>query len=224
LAALSFAKHGVEIRKGVLGKKDIDTVASDISLESDTLKKTGIRNLEKKFASIAMLAAKPEVLAIVSEVLQSPAHLVRAIFFDKTPEKNWFVSWHQDKTVALNRRVEMEGWGPWSVKDGVCHVQPPRDVLDRMLTIRLHVDPSDEESGCLRVIPSSHRSGILKQKEIEHIVKSHTAIPCIAAAGDAVIMRPHVLHSSRKSTGRHHRRVVHLEYSDYQLPKGIHWA
>ena len=63
-----------------------------------------------------MLADKPEVLGIVGEVLRGDSHLVRAIFFDKTPEKNWFVSWHQDKTVALNRRVEMEGWGPWSSK------------------------------------------------------------------------------------------------------------
>lgn len=224
MAALSFAKHGVEVRKGVLEKKDIDAVASDISLESGILKKSGIRNLEKKFASIAMLAVKPEVLAIVGEVLHGDSHLVRAIFFDKTPERNWFVSWHQDKTVALNRKVEMKGWGPWTVKDGVCHVQPPRGVLDRMLTIRLHVDPSDEESGCLRVIPSSHRSGILKQDEIERIVKSRTAIPCVAAAGDAIIMRPHVLHSSHKSTSQQHRRVVHLEYSDYELPGGIHWT
>jgi ectoine hydroxylase-related dioxygenase (phytanoyl-CoA dioxygenase family) len=224
LLPLNFAEHGVEIREGVLGKEDIDDVASDISLESETLKKSGIRNLEKKFASIAKLSTKDEVLRIVREILPGNSRLVRAIFFDKTPERNWFVSWHQDKTVAVDRKVEMEGWGPWSVKEGICHVQPPSAVLDSMLTIRLHVDTSDEDSGCLRVIPSSHRSGILNQEEIERITATNSGILCVASAGDAVIMRPHILHSSRKSVGRHHRRVVHLEYSDYELPKGVHWA
>jgi len=37
-------------------------------------------------------------------------------------------------------------------------------------------------------------------------------------------MRPHVLHSSGKLVRHAHRRVVHLEYSDYVLPQGIHWA
>jgi ectoine hydroxylase-related dioxygenase (phytanoyl-CoA dioxygenase family) len=140
---------------------------------------------------------------------------VRAIFFDKTPTRNWAVPWHQDKTVTLNRKVTMDGWGPWSEKDGVCHVQPPCSVLDRMLAIRLHVDPCDEESGCLRVIPGSHRSGILKPRDVARMVATNDAVPCVAAAGDAVIMRPHVLHSSRRSVRQIHRRVIHLEYSDY---------
>jgi ectoine hydroxylase-related dioxygenase (phytanoyl-CoA dioxygenase family) len=93
-----------------------------------------------------------------------------------------------------------------------------------MLAIRLHIDPCDEENGCLRVIPGSHRSGILKAREIERVVETSDAVPCIAAAGDAVIMRPHVLHSSRRSVSPSHRRVIHLEYSDYELPSGIRWA
>jgi ectoine hydroxylase-related dioxygenase (phytanoyl-CoA dioxygenase family) len=216
--------HGVEIRKGVLGSEDIEDLVSEITLESEILSKTGIRNLEKKFEGIAKLAAKPQVMNIVAEILPGKARLVRAIFFDKTPEKNWFVSWHQDKTVALNRKAAMQGWGPWSVKDGVWHVQPPAEVLASMLTIRLHLDRADEETGCLRVIPSSHRSGILKPQEIEQIVEQIAAVPCIVSAGDAVVMRPHVVHSSRKSTSRKHRRVVHLEYSDYRLPHGVQWA
>ena len=134
------------------------------------------------------------------------------------------MAWHQDRTATLNRRVEMTGWGPWTRKDGVHHVQPPQAVLDRMVTIRLHVDDADEEGGCLYVIPGSHRLGILNQDEIDRAARASTPLACAVAAGDAVIMRPLVLHSSRQSRRLANRRVVHLEYSSYELPPGISWA
>jgi len=221
---LNFAEHGVEIREAFLTPKEVELVTSEVSLDSEAIRSGGIRNLEKKFASIGALATKREILDVVQDTLGAPGQLVRAIFFDKTPEKNWFVSWHQDRTVTLNRKASLPGWGPWTVKDDVCHVQPPSAVLDRMVTIRLHVDPADESNGCLWVIPSSHCYGILRQEEIEQAVERSTAVPCPVKAGDALLMRPHILHASRKSAGQEHRRVVHLEFSDYILPAGIYWA
>jgi hypothetical protein len=210
VAALDFARNGVEIRKGIVAERDLRFVVSDITMECAVLAKAGIRNLEKKFASIARLAADHALVGVAMELLGGEARLVRAVFFDQTPKRNWSVPWHQDKTVTLNRRVTMDGWGPWSEKDGVCHVQPPCSVLDRMLAIRLHIDPCDEENGCLRVIPGSDRSGILKPRDIGRIVETSDAVRCIVSPGDAVIMRPHVLHSSRKSVSQSHRRAQAL--------------
>jgi ectoine hydroxylase-related dioxygenase (phytanoyl-CoA dioxygenase family) len=200
------------------------SVVSEVSLDSEKIRRGGIRNLDKKFASIAHLSADSKVLGLARELLGGSPKLVRALFFDKTPEKNWFVTWHQDKTVALNKKAEMDGWGPWSIKEDIWHVQPPPVVLNRMLTIRLHLDPADKQSGCLKVIPGTHQFGILEQEDIERIVRSHTALPCVVSAGDAVVLRPHVLHSSAKSIHQSHRRVVHLEYSDYELPPRLRWA
>lgn len=224
MTSLDFHTDGVEIRRGILCRDSIEAVKSEISLGCEQLRRHGIRNLEKRFNSVAQLAASPDVLAIADELLKSPPRLVRALFFDKTPEANWFVSWHQDKTVTLNKKCEMEGWGPWSLKDGVCHVQPPRAVLDAMVTIRLHIDDADEQSGCLNVLPGSHRQGILSQAELEQLVQASSPVACAVAAGDAMIMHPYVVHSSSKSLSKAHRRVVHLEYSSYMLPKGVDWA
>jgi len=220
----NFNKDGVEIRDGVLSRRDIGFIASEISLDSDILRRGGIRNLEKKFASIAKLARDRSILQLAQSCLKGTPRLVRALFFDKTPDNNWFVAWHQDKTVTLNRKAALKGWGPWSLKDGVCHVQPPRSVLDRMVAIRVHVDPADAGSGCLKVIPGTHHLGILKKAEIDRIVEQASAVDCVVKAGGAVIMRPHVLHSSSKSVRQSHRRVVHLEYSDFQLPEFLCWA
>jgi ectoine hydroxylase-related dioxygenase (phytanoyl-CoA dioxygenase family) len=223
-SALSFHEDGAEIRVGILRPEEMEAVRNDIDIGCQKLRRHGVRHLEKRFDSIARLASAPHVLALARELLGKTPRLVRALYFDKTASTNWFVAWHQDKTVALSARREMPGWGPWSLKEGVHHVQPPCCVLDQMVTIRLHIDAADEASGCLHVMRGSHRHGILHRTAIERWVAEEQAIPCVVDAGDAVVMRPHVLHASRKSQRPLHRRVVHLEYSSYVLPSGIEWG
>jgi len=224
LAEPGFEKDGVEIRRGLLSRDAVESVKSDIDLDSPKLRNYGIRNLEKKFRSIASLANDDGLVSLAKSLLGGKVSLVRALFFDKTPDKNWLVAWHQDKTVTLNAPADLSGWGPWALKEGVHHAQVPESVLNRMLTIRLHLDAADESNGCLEVIPGSHKHGILERREIRELVGDSTVFPCVVDSGDAVIMRPHVLHRSRKSRQPHHRRVVHLEFSDFELPTGTSWA
>jgi hypothetical protein len=66
---------------------------------------------------------------------------VRAIYFDKTPDSNWNVAWHQNLTIAVRERRDAAGFGPWSVKAGVPHVQPPVELLEHLVAVRLHLDP-----------------------------------------------------------------------------------
>lgn len=223
-AALCFATDGVEIRRRLFLSAQLENIKRDISLDSDIFRHCGVRNLEKRFASIAALVKDELLLAVATECLRAPVHLVRALFFDKTPQRNWFVTWHQDKTVAVNKRFEMIGWDRWSIKDGVQHVQPPVAVLNSMLTLRLHLDAADETNGCLRVIPGSHVQGLLGEAALAATVAGEQAIDCCLQAGDALLMRPHILHASGKSHVPGHRRVIHLEYSCFELPAGIAWA
>jgi hypothetical protein len=220
----TFATDGVELRRAVLSQAQIDEIKAQVCVGHEIFRRTGIRNLEKKFDSIARVAASRSVLSTAASLLGSTPRLVRALFFDKTRERNWSVAWHQDRTVTLNRRVQMPGWGKWSRKEGVHHAEPARAVLDHMVTIRLHVDAVDLEAGCLNVIPGSHRGGILSQDAIHRMARTATPLACVVAAGDAVVMHPLVLHCSMKSRRSSPRRVVHLEYSSYELPRGVRWA
>ena len=63
--------------------------------------------------------------------------------------------------MAVSDRFEMEGWGPWSLKAGAWHVQPPIEVLESMVTIRVHLDSASTINGCLKIAPGSHRLGLL---------------------------------------------------------------
>lgn len=99
----------------------------------------GGRNLLNSTA-IVEVAAVPAVRRLVDPVLGRSARPVRGLFFDKTPEANWPVLWHQDLSLAVDQKPDLDGWGPSSMKAGVWHVQPPAEILATMLTVRLHLD------------------------------------------------------------------------------------
>ena len=223
-STLDFQNDGWELARELLSGEEIEDINADIDLENENLRKYGIRNLEKRFKSIGRLTKDSRLLNLADQFLGQKARFVRALFFDKTPEKNWLVTWHQDRTVTLNKQFDAVDWGPWSVKDSVCHVQPPLEVLESMLTIRLHLDSADNNNGCLEVIPGSHKLGLLDHSAIIECVKSGPATHCVVSAGDAVLMRPLLLHRSRKAQRPSHRRVVHLDFSSFELPNGISWA
>ena len=144
--------------------------------------------------------------------------------FDKTPETNWKVSWHQDQTISVVEQREVEGFGPWSVKAGVPHVQAPVGLLERMLTIRIHLDDCGISNGPLRVLPGTHLSGKLSPSELARLRSERVEVTCAVPAGGAILMRPLLLHASSVSESPAHRRVLHIEYAAETLSGGLKWA
>jgi hypothetical protein len=174
--------------------------------------------------AVRALARSAALLDLVAPALPGgEPRPVRAILFDKSPAANWLVPWHQDVTIAVRERREVEGFGPWSVKDGLPHVQPPADLLARMLAVRLHLDDCDDSNGALRVLPGSHREGRLDPRRIAGLRAATAEVLCEAAAGDALLMRPLLLHASGKSASDRRRRVLHIEFCAADLPGGLAW-
>ena len=173
--------------------------------------------------SVVSLIQSPRIINIVRPYLGFKPTPIRTIYFDKSPESNWLVSWHQDLTIAVKEKKEIQGFGPWSEKDGIPHVQPPEELLRQILTIRIHLDDTNETNGALRVIPGSHKFGRLSPEEIQRVRTENPEHLCSALAGDAMLMRPLLLHASGKSTSQNHRRILHVEYAGFELPSGLCW-
>jgi hypothetical protein len=169
------------------------------------------------------LARSAKIMELVRPHVGPTARAVRAIYFDKSAEANWMVSWHQDVTIAVRERRDKAGFGPWSVKDGVPHVTAPAEYLEQMLTVRLHLDDADEENGALRVLAGSHRFGRVSDERIDELVQELPEVVCRASVGDALLMRPLLLHASSRSTSTRRRRVLHIEYAGFDLPGGLQW-
>jgi ectoine hydroxylase-related dioxygenase (phytanoyl-CoA dioxygenase family) len=149
--------------------------------------------------------------------------LVRAIFFDKNPEANWSVPWHQDLAIAVEKQIETPGFTGWSVKDGTLHVHPPEEVLANMITMRLHLDDCDAGNGALKVIASSHLAGKIPSNEISRWAGEKEQTVCEVSKGGVLLMRPLLLHSSSPAESPRHRRVLHIEYATQELPNGLKW-
>lgn len=176
---------------------------------------------------VATLAMSPILLNLVRWHIQphvlTNAIPVRAIYFDKSPTSNWLVPWHQDLTVALAEKIDMSGFGPWSIKDGVPHVQPPIKLLEQMVTLRIHLDDTPSDNGPLKVLPGSHKLGLLSPQQIIEQRNQKAQHLCTANQGDVMFMRPLLLHASAKSTSGHHRRILHIEYAGFELPGKLAW-
>lgn len=183
----------------------------------------GIRNLLEVVPLTRRLAESDALLSLARIVLGENGRLVRGLFFDKPAQANWKVAWHQDLTIAVEKRIDVEGFGPWTTKAGVTHVQPPIAVLEGMLALRVHLDDCDTWNGALRVMSGSHKRGRLSQEAIFDCVKTEMPVVCEVPRGGVVLMKPLLLHSSSVSARPFHRRVVHFEFSSSELPEGLSW-
>ena len=184
----------------------------------------GVRGLAHKVPAVAELARSACVRALVEPVLGAEARLVRSILFNKDEAANWHVAWHQDLAIAVQSKADVEGFISWSTKEGVLHVQPPVEILESMLTVRLHLDDADESNGALWVSPGSHRLGRMPAAEAAGVAARQGEHLCKVQAGDALLFRPLILHASRKANSTRSRRVIHLEFAGLSLPPPLSWA
>jgi len=123
------------------------------------------------------------------------------------------------------RPVTQSGFDLPSKKEGIDYARPPREVLEELLAVRLHLDDCPAENGALRVMPGSHRGGQLPRPAISALAAEGSFEIVTAAAGDALFMKPLILHASSPAQSPSHRRVLHLEFAPAGLlPDGLEWA
>jgi ectoine hydroxylase-related dioxygenase (phytanoyl-CoA dioxygenase family) len=144
--------------------------------------------------------------------------------FDKSDEANWALGWHQDRTIAVRERREVEGFANWTLKAGTTHVEPPFALLQRMVTARVHLDDVGADNGPLLIVPGSHRLGRLIESEIGRVVDERYVFACLASVGDVWLYATPILHASEASRKPSGRRVLQVDFSADQLPGGLCWA
>lgn len=223
-ANLALEPDGLEAIPRLLPPDDLAVLRTECDRLLQESANAGVRSVFSRSSLIAAWATSREIRRLIESHLDAGAFVSRSIIFDKHATANWDVTWHQDTTIAVRERIDKPGFGPWSIKDGVTHVRPPASILDSMLTLRLHLDDTPGDNGALLVIPGSHQFGILSHDRISEFTKTATPVVCELKAGDAMLMRPLLLHASRKANRPSRRRVIHLEFAFGELPTGLSWA
>lgn len=212
MSATLIEQEGFAIVPAVVAHDRIRLLLEHLSPALAPRTRAGVRHVLQN-PSVESLAHDPHLLEIARISLGPEAFPFRATLFDKSPTANWLVAWHQDKVLPLQERKEAEGWGPWSVKDGVTYAQAPARVLARVLALRIHLDDSTEKNGPLRVLPGSHNRGVLTDDEVQRLTTEISPVDCLVSCGGVIAMKPLIVHSSSKLQVEANRRVLHIEYA-----------
>jgi ectoine hydroxylase-related dioxygenase (phytanoyl-CoA dioxygenase family) len=221
------AEEGFTILENIYTEKELAEIKA--AIESVNASNANFRRSAGLFAIRQFFREIPIEKLVFNEKLNSVAReifgmnyfVVKSIYFDKPEQSNWFVACHQDLTISVDSKTEIEGFGPWTVKQDQFSVQPPVHILENIFTVRIHLDDTDENNGALKVLPGSHLKGICR---VENIPKTFTEKSCNVKAGGIMIMKPLLFHASSRSTNNKKRRILHLEFSELNLPSGINWA
>jgi hypothetical protein len=161
---------------------------------------------------------------MLRDLLGPEARPVRALLFDKSDSTNWSLGWHQDRTIEVSERLDVPGYGPWTVKQGRLHAAPPIALIERMLTVRIHLDLVPEDNAPLQVAPGSHRLGFIAETAIENVLAQTGTATCLAAAGTIWLYATPILHRSLRSSPGQRRRVLQMDIAAIDLPDGLRWA
>jgi hypothetical protein len=169
------------------------------------------------------LTSSGAIWKAAASVLGEAARPVRAILFDKTPSTNWGLPWHQDRTIVVAERVEVDGFGPWTFKSGLLHVAPSFDLLAGMVTLRVHLDAVPETNAPLLIAPGSHRLGQIPEGEVRSVVRRCGIATCLADAGDIWLYSTPILHCSEAARVPARRRVLQVDFAASDPPGGLTW-
>jgi hypothetical protein len=123
-----------------------------------------IRQFLKELPQVVPLIFNSNLKTLIHALFDSDYFVIKSIYFDKPELSNWFVSWHQDLTIVVDKKADIPGYGPWTVKQNQFGVQPPLDILQDNFTIRIHLDDTDQDNGALKVIPGSHKKRCLSRR------------------------------------------------------------
>jgi hypothetical protein len=220
-AALALSEHGVEHGPAALDRLERRLLA-DLAVRRNDLGRPGVQ-LAGDPALSGLLRDGSTLDQLAKARLGPAARPVRALLFDKRPGSNWALGWHQDRTIAVRARVDTIGFGPWSVKDGVAHVEPPFSLIEGMITLRAHLDAVAPDNAPLLVALRSHRLGRIAVGEMAGIVARSVVYACVAQPGDVWLSATPIVHASQPAAAPAHRRVLQVDYAASSLPNGLEW-
>lgn len=220
MSADTFFRDGFAVLPDVLAQAECDALSA--AVDGLGLASPGSRSLlahDWCRALVARLRAHPAIAAIIPDDFIA----VQCTCFEKSRERNWLVPVHQDLSIPVRERVAHPALRGWSEKEGGVFVQPPVDVLEQLVALRVHLDPCREEDGPLQFVPATHMLGRVDAGQARVLKGTGPVVTCALERGGVLMMRPLALHASSKAGGTSRRRVLHFVFGPPELPHGLRW-
>lgn len=203
----------------------IKQIINNANTSKETFRKSedlfAIRRFLKELPDVGSIILNKRLITVINETFGSNYFITKSIYFDKPVNSNWYVAYHQDLTISVDKKTDIGGFGPWTVKQNQFAVQPPLEFLKDNFTVRIHLDDTDELNGALKVIPKTHNRNIFRPDSIG--VEINEERTCNVRKGGIMLMHPLLMHASGRTTNNQKRRVIHIEFSDKTLPAELKW-
>ena len=222
-------ENGFTVINDIFSTEEVEQIISVIE-SADSTKSTfrksadlfAIRQFLKEIPAVQKILLNDKLRDIIYELFGKNYFITKSIYFDKPEQSNWFVAYHQDLTISVDKKIELKDFGSWTTKQNQFSVQPPIEFLESNFTIRVHLDNTNENNGALKVISNSHTKGIYRADSINWETEKESI--CTTLKGGIMIMRPLLLHSSSRTINNSKRRVIHIEFSDRELNSELNWS
>jgi ectoine hydroxylase-related dioxygenase (phytanoyl-CoA dioxygenase family) len=155
----------------------------------------GFHNVQYHDAVFTRAVAQPRLVALLTQLLGPNVQLHHTKMLVKPPERGAPFPMHQDHPYFPHER-------------------------HTLLAASVHLDDTDEQNGCLRVVPGSHRQGPLEPTGASNTlaVPLEQGTPLPAAAGDVVFFNYLTIHGSGVNASARTRRNVLFQYRDPEDP------
>lgn len=225
----SFSENGFLILDEIYSETEINQILNEINSadsQKDTFRKTSdlfaIRQILKEIPKLNEIIFNENLRNLIQEFIGNDFFVVKSIYFDKPETSNWYVAYHQDLTISVDKKIELENFNFWTKKQNQYAVQPPIEILENIVTIRIHLDETNEKNGAMKVVPKSHSKKIYRPETIDWSTEKE--VSCDVNKGGVMLMKPLLLHASGRTTNNQRRRVIHIELSNFNLPNEINWS
>ena len=215
---------GFGLLNHVYSKRDIRKLKArfDNYIKQNNEQVFGMRETLKKMPELKEIIINKNFKKLIKSIDKN-AFLTKAIYFDKSPKDNWYVTWHQDIPINVLEKKDIDGFSSWTNKKGVISVCPPEEISKNTFSMRIHLDDTTIKNGALKVIPGSHNKR-LSDDEIKLITANSIPFVSEVASGGVQLIKPLLLHASSVSKVQKRRRVLHLEFSSIELPNGLEYS
>jgi ectoine hydroxylase-related dioxygenase (phytanoyl-CoA dioxygenase family) len=192
-----FSAQEVEEMRAALDRilADVEGTANDANhrwsaAEKETVLK-GFHNVQYHDAAFLSAAAHPRMVELLTELIGPNVQLHHTKMLVKPPEKGAPFPMHQDYPYFPHEQ-------------------------HTVLAASVHLDDTNEENGCLRVVPGSHKLGPLEptgeSNDLDTPLEDGAPMP--AAAGDVLFFNYLTIHGSGINTSAGTRRNVLFQYRD----------
>ena len=201
-----FFKNGFISPLNILSQREANYINNEyhIFLNSRSLKNSYIVEHKSKshlfFPWAKKLIFNEKILDHVSKILGKNFFCWNSLIFYKKPNSNAFVSMHQDQNY-------------WGIKH------------DKSLTVGLAISDSNENNGCLKVLPNSHRKNFKHhdfEKKDNMLARGQTInfteenkdnlLNIILKAGQCCIIHGNIVHGSYENRSNKPRFIFAMRF------------